>query len=307
MYDQDGWPDLLVANDTQPNKLYRNQRNGTFKDVAVEAGLAFSSEGKARAGMGVDAADFDNSGHAGVAITNFDNEMIGLYQFDGNSFEDVAAQTGVGLPPKTAWVSAAFSSTPISMAGSISPWPTAISTKPSQHSRQCRLRAAAALFLNNGKGSFRDVAAEIGGGFDQPKVGRGLAYAISIAMAISIFCSPPTTAPRISTVTINLQETAAFAFAWSEPNPTATPSAPPSTSSCGGHDSISHGKKRLQLSFAIRTSLSLSDLGNAIASRASSSHWPSGRTEDYKNLAPGRCYECTEGKGDRSAGWLLIF
>ena len=61
-YDRDGWPDLLVANDTQPNKLYRNQRNGTFKDVAVEAGIAFSAEGKARAGMGVDVADFDNSG-----------------------------------------------------------------------------------------------------------------------------------------------------------------------------------------------------------------------------------------------------
>ena len=54
-YDQDGWPDLLVANDTQPNKLYRNQRNGTVRDVAVEAGIAFSQEGKARAGMGVDA------------------------------------------------------------------------------------------------------------------------------------------------------------------------------------------------------------------------------------------------------------
>ena len=76
----DGWPDLLVANDTQPNKLYRNQHNGTFKDSAVEAGLAFSSEGKARAGMGVDVADFDNSGMPGVAITNFDNEMIGLYR-----------------------------------------------------------------------------------------------------------------------------------------------------------------------------------------------------------------------------------
>ena len=60
--DRDGWLDLVVANDTQPNKLYRNQRNGTFKDVAVETGLAFSVEGKARAGMGVDTGDYDNSG-----------------------------------------------------------------------------------------------------------------------------------------------------------------------------------------------------------------------------------------------------
>ena len=64
-YDRDGWPDLFVANDTQPNKLYRNQRNGTFEDAAVQAGVAFSEDGKARAGMGVDAADFDNSGVSG--------------------------------------------------------------------------------------------------------------------------------------------------------------------------------------------------------------------------------------------------
>ncbi len=67
-YDNDGWPDLLVANDTQPNKLYRNPRNGTFTDVAVHAGVAFHSEdGKARAGMGVDVGDFDNSGAPGIA------------------------------------------------------------------------------------------------------------------------------------------------------------------------------------------------------------------------------------------------
>ena len=95
-YDQDGWPDVLVANDTQPNKLYRNLHNGKFKDVAVEAGLAFSMEGKARAGMGVDVADFDNSGKPGIVITNFDNEMIGLYREAGKAYDDVAMQTGLG-------------------------------------------------------------------------------------------------------------------------------------------------------------------------------------------------------------------
>src|SRR5579871_3721455 len=72
-YDHDGWPDLFVANDTQPNNLYRNLHNGTFEDVAVHAGVAFSEDGRARAGMGVDAADFENSGAAGIAVTNFDD------------------------------------------------------------------------------------------------------------------------------------------------------------------------------------------------------------------------------------------
>ena len=61
-YDDDGWLDLFVANDTEPNKLYHNNHNGTFTDDAVAAGVAFSESGTARAGMGVDAADYDGSG-----------------------------------------------------------------------------------------------------------------------------------------------------------------------------------------------------------------------------------------------------
>ena len=79
-YDVDGWPDLFVANDTQPNKLYRNQgRTARSREVAVQAGLAFSEDGRARAGMGTDAADFDNSGVPSVVVTNFSGEMLGLY------------------------------------------------------------------------------------------------------------------------------------------------------------------------------------------------------------------------------------
>ncbi len=176
-YDQDGWPDLLVTNDTQPNKLYRNQRNGTFKDAAVEAGIAFSAEGKARAGMGVDVADFDNSGRSGVAITNFDNEMMGLYRSsDAGNFGDVAMQSGVGLASKDklgfgcVFLDADLDGS-LDLAvvnGHIDDTVRNVNgvgyAQPPQ------------LFLNDGKGRFVDVAAEIGGGFSQPKVGRGLAY-----------------------------------------------------------------------------------------------------------------------------------
>ena len=93
-YDRDGWLDLLVANDTQPNKLYRNNKDGTFSEIGVRAGVAFSEDGKARAGMGVDVADFENSGLAGIAVTNFDNEMMALHK--GGTLADVAVKTGVG-------------------------------------------------------------------------------------------------------------------------------------------------------------------------------------------------------------------
>ena len=175
-FDNDGWPDLLVANDTQPNKLYRNQRNGTFKDVAVEAGIAFSADGKARAGMGVDVGDFDNSGREGIAITNFDNEMIGLYRADASgNLTDIAMQSGVGLPSKTTLgFGCVFAD--CDLDGSLDL--IAVNGHIDDTVRNVRNVGYAQppqLFLNNGKGSFREAGGEAGGGFNQPKVGRGLA------------------------------------------------------------------------------------------------------------------------------------
>ncbi len=96
-FDNDGWPDVFVANDTQPNKLYRNNGNGTFTDVAVSAGVAFSEAGAARAGMGVDAADYDGSGRPSLIIGNFSNEMLALYHNEGTGlFIDDAPATTIG-------------------------------------------------------------------------------------------------------------------------------------------------------------------------------------------------------------------
>lgn len=96
-YDGDGWPDLAVSNDTQPTKLYRNNHNGTFTEVAVEAGIAFSEDGIARGAMGIDADDFDDSGHPSIAVGNFSNQMLGLYHNEGNRFFiDIAPSSEIG-------------------------------------------------------------------------------------------------------------------------------------------------------------------------------------------------------------------
>src|SRR5438132_802637 len=88
---------LWFANDTQPNKLYRNLGNGTFKDVATSAGVAFSEAGVARAGMGVDAADYDGSGRPSIIIGNFSNEMMALYHNEGSGlFIDDAPSSAIG-------------------------------------------------------------------------------------------------------------------------------------------------------------------------------------------------------------------
>lgn len=96
-HNNDGWPDLFFANDTQPNRLYRNNKNGTFTDIAVSAGVAFSEDGIARGAMGVAARDYDESGRAHLAVGNFSNQMLGLYHNEGNGlFVDEAPRSTVG-------------------------------------------------------------------------------------------------------------------------------------------------------------------------------------------------------------------
>ncbi len=108
-YDGDGWLDLFVANDTQPNKLYRNNHNGSFTESAFAAGVAFSEAGKARAGMGADAADFDASGKPGLVIGNFTNESIALYRNDGSGlFTDSAMSSGVASASATSLTFSTF-------------------------------------------------------------------------------------------------------------------------------------------------------------------------------------------------------
>jgi hypothetical protein len=177
-FDQNGWPDLLVANDTQPNKLYRNLHNGKFKEVAVEAGLAFSNEGKARAGMGVDVGDFENSGRPGIAITNFDNEMIGLYRATKPGvYDDIATSAGIGAASKnTLGFGCLFLD--IDLDGYLD---LAVANGHIDETvRNIRGNVGYAqppqLFLNRGGGKFQDLAGAVGGGFESPKVGRGLAY-----------------------------------------------------------------------------------------------------------------------------------
>jgi hypothetical protein len=175
--DGDGWLDLFVANDTQPNKLYRNMRNGTFKEVGVEAGIAFSVEGKARAGMGTDAAYFNNSTTPSLAVTNFDNEMIGLYRTAGSgTFEDIAMPTGLGAASRnTLGFGCLFAD--CNLDGTLDL--LVANGHIDETVRNIRGHVGYAqpphLFVNGSKDTFVDAAAGAGDAFATPRVGRGLA------------------------------------------------------------------------------------------------------------------------------------
>jgi len=177
-YDRDGWPDLLVANDTQPNKLYRNRRNGTFEEVAVRAGVAFSEDGKARAGMGIDSGDIDGSGVQSIAITNFDGEMMALYRPGAAGvFKDAAVASGIG-PASLNSLGFGCLFFDADLDGNLDLF--AANGHIDETARNLRGHTGYAqpphLFLNRGHGGFRDAAREAGAGFAAPKVARGAAY-----------------------------------------------------------------------------------------------------------------------------------
>ncbi|MGA3107741.1 MAG: CRTAC1 family protein [Terriglobales bacterium] len=98
-YDNDGWPDLFVADDATPNHLYHNNRNGTFSDEAMVAGIALNSEGQALGSMGVDWGDYDHSGRLSMFVTEFADQPNTLYHNQRTGvFEDVAMQSRLGQP-----------------------------------------------------------------------------------------------------------------------------------------------------------------------------------------------------------------
>ena len=177
-FDDDGWMDLFVANDTEPNKLYRNNHNGTFTDNAVIAGVAFSEAGTARAGMGVDAADYDGSGKQSVVIGNFTNESIALYHNDGSGlFTDEAATSGIGKVSAQSLTFACFFFD-YNLDGLLDVFAANghVSDDISVVQPTVKYAQPPHLFQNNGKKKFQEVTGKVGRALNRAIVGRGAAY-----------------------------------------------------------------------------------------------------------------------------------
>jgi hypothetical protein len=295
--DQDGWPDIFVANDTQPNKLYRNQRNGRFRDVALQAGVALSDDGKARAGMGVDAADFDNSGRTGLAVTNFDNEMIGLYRpQEKGLFQDIARRAGIGTPSlNRLGFGCVFAD--LDLDGQLDL--VVANGHIDETVRNIRGNVGYAqpplLFLNQGKAAFREAAAQAGGGFAQPRVGRGLATGdfdrdgdIDLLMTTN---NGPAVLFRNDQKTGN--RSIRFRLVGTRSNRDAIGATVRIfhggvTQSRAVHSGSSYlSQSELPVTFGVGTR----DRVERVVIT-----WPSGRTEEFKEVAAA-AYDCIEGKG----------
>jgi len=297
-HDQDGWPDIFVANDTQPNKLYRNQHNGTFKDIALQSGVALSSDGKARAGMGVDVGDFDNSGSPGIAITNFEGEMIGLYRRSASgTYRDIATEAGVGFPSRNLLGFGCLFAD-LDLDGRLDL--VTVNGHIDDTVRNIRGNVGYAqrpqLFLNQGSARFRDVSPVVGEGFAQARVGRGLAFGdfdrdgdVDILM---------TTNNGPAVLLRNDQAGGNRSIRFRLRGTTSNRDAIGSTVRIV-HDGLTQSRMvRSGSSYLSQSELPVTfGVGRRDLIERVVVTWPNGRTEDAKGLAAGRSYDWIEGKG----------
>jgi hypothetical protein len=177
-YNRDGWPDLYVANDSGPNYLYQNQKDGTFKEVAFALGVAVSEDGGEQGSMGVALGDYDNTGRFSIYVTNFAEEYDALYRNDGDHFTDVSfrSKTAASSVPYVKWGTSFFDYDNdglldlIVANGHVYPQLEKSRLGAAAGYRQRRL-----LYHNLGDATFEEVAVQFGPVLTEERVSRGLA------------------------------------------------------------------------------------------------------------------------------------
>ena len=176
-FDNDGWPDIYVANDSTASALYQNQKNGKFKDIALEAGCALSADGKPQAGMGVSAADYDMDGNLDIVKTNFAGDTPSLYHnLGGSAFEDATFPAGLGRHTQyLGWGCGFFD---FDNDG----WPDILICNGHVYPEVEQLRTEAGyaqrklLYRNLRNGKFEDISEAVGPGISVPSASRGCAF-----------------------------------------------------------------------------------------------------------------------------------
>jgi hypothetical protein len=176
-FDNDGWPDIYVAVDSQPSILFQNNHDGTFTDIAVMAGCAYNDNGHEQAGMGVAVADYDCDGWFDIFKTNFADDTCNLYHNNGDgSFSDLTFASGVGINNNYVAWGCGFVDYDndgwqdiIQINGHV--YPEIDSYKLSQTFKNPRL-----VYRNLGNGHFKDVSAEMGPGISEHYSSRGAAF-----------------------------------------------------------------------------------------------------------------------------------
>jgi len=299
-YDNDGWPDLYVANDAGPNFLYHNKHNGTFEEVGLLTGVALSTDGQELGSMGVDFGDFNHSGRLSIYVTNFTEQPNNLYKNLGTQgFIDVgwASKTGQPSYPYVKWGTGFVDFDNDSWLdlfvanGHVYPQVDAISGGP-------RYREPMQLFRNLGNGTFEDISSASGLGQVSLACRRGTAFGDvnndgNMDMAILNVGEPPT---LLINRTRNSSHRVLFKLVGTKSNRAAI----------GARVTILlSGVRQFSEVRAAGSYLSHNDLrqhfglGNTTKIDSAEIRWPNGKVEALQNLHADAIYTIVEGEGIR--------
>jgi len=302
-YDNDGWPDLLFSNDTQPNKLYKNNGNGTFTEKAVVAGVAFSEDGVARAGMGVDTFDYDRSGNTSLMITNFSNQMISLYHNEGKGlFVDEAPRSDVG---RASLLTLGFGC--FFFDYDLDGWPDILVANghidPDIQKVQVNVKFAEPphLFRNLGKGKFAEVTKSAGAEFASARVGRSVAYAdVFNDGRLDVLFSTNAGAPHLfrNTAAGNANHSVRLKLTGTRSNRDGIGAVVKLTTPDGTQTQMLRSGSSYLAANELVLTFGLGQLSKADAVEI---RWPSGQVDKLSDVSAGQTVIVTEGKGQTSA------
>jgi hypothetical protein len=307
-YDNDGWLDLFVSNDTEANKLYRNNHNGTFTDVAILAGVALSESGRVRAGMGTDVGDYDQSGHQSILIGNFTNESMALYRPDGTGlFTDAAPASGLGQMTGPALTFGAFFFD-YDLDGLLDVFAANghVSDDISFVQPTVKYAQPAGIYRNKGGNKFEDVSEKLGRALQKAVVARGAAYADydndgDLDLAISVNNAPARLLRNDNGNQNDMLRVRAVGSVAAKSNRDAIGAKITMKTNKGAHLTamVKTGSSYLsQSELPLTFGLGKPEAGKIISLEIV---WPNGHKESIANIQPNHFISITEGKGITSA------
>jgi enediyne biosynthesis protein E4 len=296
-FDNDGWPDIYVACDTAPSLLYRNNHDGTFREVAVTAGCAFDENGVALAGMGVGVADYDGDGWLDIVRTNFSEQVTTLYRNRAGTFVDASIRAGMGVNRRYVGFGVDFFDFDNDGWKDLFLANGHVYAQLEGRTLHLTYRQPKVLYRNLGNGRFADVSAHAGAAIREPQVARGCAFGDfdndgDVDVIVNNLDGPPT---------LLRNDGGGNAGHWLLVKCVGTRS---NRSAIGTRVAVVTGERR-QIAEVMSGSsyYSQSDLrlhfglGRAAKVDAVELSWPSGSKETLRDLAANQLIVCREGAG----------